>query len=113
LPGALIDTITATPTVADTGIVFAFTTIMRYEFNFAAPIETTDVRWLGFQRQTGNSAPSGNPCVWLFNDTIVAGFDGVAAQATNGVWAPAAGLDRAMCLALDPVPVELQSFDVD
>ncbi len=82
------------PTIIDTGIPFAATTIREYSASFPS-IDVTGATWVSIQRQTGVVG-----CQWLWVDeTLIGSYDDMADQ-TGSV--PS---DHAFCMGASSAPV--------
>ncbi|MCG8462219.1 MAG: hypothetical protein MI919_38535 [Holophagales bacterium] len=98
-------TTTAVPTITDTGIPFAFTTIFQYDLTLADPAPE-GYEWVSFVRQTGQQAGSGNDCYWLWVDeTLIGTYDDMAFSLANGVETS----DQTMCITASAIvdPTEI------
>lgn len=90
-PGAAVATVTGvSPTIVDTGIPFAATTIAEYSATFPG-VDVTGAAWVEIVRQTGVAG-----CNWLWVDESLMGtYDDMANQTTIGTVTS----DHTMCLA--------------
>lgn len=103
-PGAVLATVSnVVPTIVDTGVPFASTTVREYTANFSDE-DITGASWVTITRQVGVAG-----CNWLWVDeTAVGTYDDIADQSGGSV--PS---DHTMCLAEMVIPVELMDVSVE
>ena len=107
VPGSLIDATVTVPIRVDTGLEFMFPglTIQQFDFDFVPPIDNSreEISWLGVVRQLGEP-----DCLFHWIDETTEAFDDMAFWDGRLI-----GVDMSFCLALEPVAVELERFEVD
>jgi hypothetical protein len=70
-PETPIDDQMVSPTITDTGIVFALgATVFRADLELTGGLDIDDAGWLSVQREASPDTGAGNQCFFLWNDTI-------------------------------------------
>lgn len=79
-PGAVIDTQVVTPTVTDTGVAFAFTSVLQAELPLSPALDLDGAGWVSVQRQATAQTVGGNDCLFLWVDNLAGVGDNAAYQ---------------------------------
>ncbi len=107
-PGTLVNTEVSAAAQVDTGFIFAGTyPIYEYTIPLTHVADGTEV-YVGLSRQD-----NADSCwfLWLNESDTTPLYDEYSQQHDGAAWkVPGNAYDLTMCLAFEPVPVELQSF---
>lgn len=115
LPGAVIDTQTITPTVTDTGVPFAFTTVLEAQLPVSPALNLDDAGFVSVQREPSPDTMAGNQCLFLWvNNTAGVGDNNALQIDTADATATPTDADTSMCVegTGDLVTPELEPTDV-